>query len=92
METQIPQCIDDPIQFFFWEIDEAIPVLAGMGLGIVMDAMIAFTLAGLIASRLVARLKKGKHQYFMVHWLYWQGCPGFSLKGYPPSHVRKFLE
>lgn len=92
MRTEIPQNIDDPVQFFFWEMDEVIPVFAGLGLGILMNALITYLIVGLAASRLVATLKKGKHQNFMVHWLYWHGVPGAGLKGYPPSYIRKLAE
>ncbi len=91
-EARIPHYIDDPPQFLFWELDEAIPVLAGMGIGIMLNSMICYGAAGLVVSRIVARLKKGKHQNFMIHWLYWQGVPGMKLKGYPESHIRKLTE
>ena len=92
MEARIPHYIDDPPQFLFWELDETIPVLAGIGFGILVNSLISYGLVGLVASRIVAKLKKGQHQNFMIHWLYWQGCPGIGLKGYPKSHVRRLME
>ncbi len=92
MECSIPHYIDDPPQFLFWELDETIPVLAGMGFGILVNSLISYALVGLLASRIVAGLKKGQHRNFMIHWLYWQGFPGTSLKGYPASHIRRFME
>jgi len=89
---RIPKHVDDPGQFFFWEIDEAIPVIAGFTLGAIFNSILLFTFCGIVISRLVAKLKEGKHRGFMLHFLYWHGVPGFKLKEMPDSWVRAFCE
>lgn len=80
MNKKIPRYIDSPKQLFFWEIDELIPLFASISLGIVMNFLTYSIIAGLILTKVVKKLKEGKIDGLMLHYLYWIGIIKFKTK------------
>ncbi len=88
--TEIQRSVDDPITFFFWEIDEVILMASSMFIGIMLDMLITFGLIGVVASYLLKKIKKNNSEGVVIHFLYWSGF--FTLRGCPKSYIREFIE
>jgi len=82
--------IDDPMQFFFWQADEVIPICFMIALGFVTDYLITFTLVGLLIGRIYIKYKNNKPDGFLLHTLYWIGL--YPKKGKIPNGLaREYL-
>lgn len=73
MRKKIPRYLDSPRQLFFWEIDEVIPLLACIGVGLVMEFLGYSILIGLVLTKIVKALKRGKIEGVMFHLAHYYG-------------------
>ncbi|NCN88601.1 MAG: type IV conjugative transfer system protein TraL [Gallionella sp.] len=89
----IPQTLDKPEQFLFFDVDQFIIATSIVGVGISIGSMVGGLIAGVVTARQYGKLKSGKHPKFAVHLLYWWLPNQFLSKteATPPSHIRYFL-
>ena len=88
--TEIQRSIDDPITFLFWEVDEILLMASAMFIGIMIDMLITFGFAGIIASYILRKIKKNNSEGVVLHFLYWHGF--LTLQGCPKSYIRELIE
>lgn len=88
METRIPRYIDDPAQFLFWDLDEALILIGSFCFGILLGYPFWGGLAGIASGRALRKLRSGKAEGYFWHALYWVGI----VKGRPPGHIREMVE
>lgn len=87
----ITRYIDSSAQILWWELDEMILLLASMIFGVATRTLTYCLVVGFLSVFLIAKLKSGRSDGIVYHWLWWYGVPGFVIKG-PSSEVREFLE
>jgi conjugal transfer pilus assembly protein TraL len=86
----IPQRLDAPGKFLFWEYDVALIALAGVLLGLAIEKQLIGLIIGVIAAFFYNKLKAGRHPGMASHLLYWyMGTP--TPKSLPPSNIRELI-
>jgi len=88
--TRILRYIDDPVSFFFWDIDEVVVFATFMVVGLLTDTLTYLILVGFLLSFILSRVKQSRAEGFFMHILYWYGL--CRLRGCPPSYIRGFVE
>lgn len=88
--TRIVRYIDDPISFFFWDIDEVVVFSTFMVMGFLTDTLSYLILVGIIFSICLSKIKQSRAEGFFMHILYWNGF--YRMRGCPPSYIREFIE
>ncbi|NEX63396.1 type IV conjugative transfer system protein TraL [Noviherbaspirillum galbum] len=78
MEVSIPQMVDEFPQVMWWEADELVPILVGMGAGTVFEVFTAGMLAGLVLSGIYIRYKRNALPGSLHHMIYWWGTSGLN--------------
>jgi conjugal transfer pilus assembly protein TraL len=87
----IPQRLDEPPKYLWWDFDVAILAMGAFVLGIVSDNFLMFTTFGIIAAGAYQKLKAGKSRGFGMHLLYWYMPFNFGFRITPPSSIREFI-
>lgn len=72
-DVPIPNYVDRPIQFFFWEIDEVAPLIFMMGVGIATDSLTYVMLPALIGAWRFSRFKLTNLDGMLMHLSYSAG-------------------
>lgn len=88
--VEINRNIDDPMSFFFWEIDEIVVIAATMFIGIVINSLITLGIIGMVFAYILRKIKKSSSEGVMIHFLYWHGF--LPLRNCPKSHIRELSE
>lgn len=87
----IPQKLDEPPKFLWWDFDVAILAMGCVMFGIVLNQTLTFMVVGLIFAGLYQKLKAGRSRAFGLHFLYWYFGANFGFRATPPSAVREFI-
>ncbi len=69
----VPLYVDSPQQVLIFSIDELVPVVLFLGLGILIDQAFILTCAGIGLAKAQRRYIDSMPDGFMLHWLYWTG-------------------
>jgi len=88
--TKIHRYIDDPVSFFFWDIDEVVVFSTFIVMGLMTDTLTYLIVVGMLLSFILSRVKQARAEGFFMHILYWYGI--FPLRGCSPSYIRQFSE
>ena len=88
--TKLHRYIDDPISFFFWDVDEIAVFATFMIMGLLTNTLTVFLLFGLALSFVLSKVKQSRAEGFFMHILYWHGI--YPLKECPPSYIRECSE
>ena len=88
--VMINRNIDDPMTFFFWEIDEIVVIAATIFIGIIINMLFALGIAGIICAYILRKIKKNSSEGVMIHFLYWHGF--IPLRNCPKSYIRELSE
>jgi conjugal transfer pilus assembly protein TraL len=89
-DLRIPRYLNALPQLAWWEVDEAAPMVALVGVGLMMDFLLVAVLIGFTITRILARLKLYKPDGYLFHYLYTIGlteCPEF-----PSYLIDEFVE
>ena len=80
--VKVPKHIDDPMQFAFWEIDEVIPVIALLFLGILTGTLTYMWPLMYLVVKLYQRYKTTARRGALLHFLFFYGLydPGGKNK------------
>ncbi|MCF0254263.1 MAG: type IV conjugative transfer system protein TraL [Duodenibacillus sp.] len=74
---EIPVRADEPPYILLWSADEAVAVIGGLGIGIVLDCVPAALAAGLAVARLYRRFRDQRPRGYLYHLAYRAGL-GFT--------------
>lgn len=75
----IPQYVDELPQIWFWEADEAIFIVLGLFIGIIVGWMFTCAVVGVLMASVFGRFKQGQNRGLIIHVVYWYGV--IPLKG-----------
>ena len=90
-QLRVPQRLDDPPKFLFWDMDISLIVITAFGIGLFTHQLIVLTSIGLFIAYRYTKFKSGKHPYFMIHSFFWFLPIKRKSKRIPDSSVREFL-
>lgn len=76
-ETRIPTRADMPPYLLVWSSDECMPVLLGLGIGIMLNQVFICTTVGLIVAHFYRKFRDLHPDGYLFHLLYWYGF-GFT--------------
>lgn len=82
--------LDSAHQVFFWEIDEAVPMLLMLGLGIFMHKLLYTLPIGITISKMISMTKSKGVKGLFFHRLYWYGL--LPLKNMPNPFIKEYVE
>lgn len=86
----IPRRLDDPVQFFFWDADEAILVIFFTLMGALLGQILVGIVVGLLLSRAFARVKAESGRGVITRFLYWYTPSQWWFRSRAASHVREY--
>lgn len=86
----VPRFIDSQYQIFFWEMDELVPLIVFIGVGIIFEVLLWALLAGLILTVRFSRFKLARLEGVLVHLAYWFGVLTLN-KRFTNGLVREML-
>ncbi|MDD6176979.1 MAG: type IV conjugative transfer system protein TraL [Succinivibrionaceae bacterium] len=87
---EIPRYIDEPPTILLWSIDELVPFIFGLVIGMQIGHALICTLLGLILTRIYQRYLDQNSDGFINHWLYWHGFTLFGSITIPNPYEREF--
>ena len=87
----VPQRLDDPPKFLWWDFDVAVLAMGCLVIGIMTNQMLIFSVAGGIVAMSYQKLKAGRSKAFGLHAIYWFLPVSMGFKVTPPSAVREFI-
>jgi conjugal transfer pilus assembly protein TraL len=70
---ELPRGVDDPPSLLLWRLDDLIPLILMLVIGMLTDRLMIFLVLGLVLSRLYGRFRDSRPDGFALHWCYWQG-------------------
>ena len=87
----LPQRLDDPPKFLWWDFDVAILAMGCLVLGILVNQTVTFAGIGVVIAMSYQKVKAGRSRAFGLHALYWYLPMSFGFKITPPSAMREFI-
>lgn len=87
----IPQRLDDPPKFLWWDFDVAILAMGCLVIGILVNQTFTFTIIGGFVAMAYQKVKAGRSRAFGLHALYWYLPITFGFRITPPSAMREFI-
>lgn len=92
--TQIPRRIDDPPHLLLWSLDEIVPTLLGLVIGMMLGKALICLLIGLLITNLYKRFRDNHPDGYLLHLLYWGGFlmnPSLLTRQKPLSLKNPFI-
>lgn len=86
--VRIPTRADDPPHMLLWSADEIMPIIGGLGIGIVLDQVLICVVIGAITTNLYKRFRDLHPDGFLMHIAYHYGF-GFSRSA---SMINPFIK
>jgi len=87
----IPQRLDDPPKYLWWDFDVAIIAMGSFVVGIVAGSFWLFTIIGFLIALAYQKIKGGKTRGFGLHLVYWYSPFTLGFRLTPPSSIREFI-
>jgi conjugal transfer pilus assembly protein TraL len=88
----IPQHLDDPPRFLFWDLDEAILFMLALVLGLMVDLVFVGGATGVALILAYGKAKSGRHRAYALHLMYWHLPVTLGFRRTPPSWIREFIQ
>lgn len=89
---KIPTGQDDPMMFFFWSLDEALPFLIAFGIGIVLHKTLFLLIAAYIFVKIYRKLKDSSPDKFFLHTAYHYGLVPIKSRTLINPFEEKFIQ
>ena len=89
--SEIPQHLDDPPRFLFWDFDQAVLFMLALSVGMLMQMIFLGAAAGVGLVVLYGKAKSGQHRAFALHLMYWYLPLGLGFRRTPPSFIREYI-
>ena len=70
-KVTIPRYIDDPPHLLMWQLDEMLPVLIGIVIGMIIGSPTYTIIAGIVVGRFYKKIKNSRPDGFFYHYVYW---------------------
>ena len=86
--VRIPTRADDLPHMLLWSADEIMPIIGGLGIGIVLDQVLICVVIGAITTNLYKRFRDLHPDGFLMHLAYHYGF-GFSCSA---SMINPFIK
>ncbi|EIC23882.1 type IV conjugative transfer system protein TraL [Thiorhodovibrio frisius] len=86
----LPHGVDDPPSLLLWRLDELIPLVLMLVIGMLSDRLLIFLALGLGLSRLYGRFRDSRPDGFTLHWGYWHGLVPLKARRCPNPFTRRF--
>lgn len=86
----IPRYVDAQMQVLFWELDEVVPVVALMGVGIMTDTLAYMFIVMVIVWKLFGRFKDNNLDGILMHLAYVNGLASLN-KRFPAGIERLYV-
>ena len=86
--VQIPRHVDDPPTLLLWRIDDLVPMVLMVSLGILADQLLLFLVLGLLGVRLYGRFRQSRPDGYALHWAYWAGLLRLKGRTTPNPYIR----
>jgi conjugal transfer pilus assembly protein TraL len=92
-KLKIPSRLNSPPKMLFWDLDVAMMVITGIGIGIISKTIFICLLISAALAFFWSKAKAGKHPWFFVHGIAWYLADEVSLKNerMPPNSIKEFL-
>ncbi|TXH92270.1 type IV conjugative transfer system protein TraL [Thauera aminoaromatica] len=87
----VPQRLDDPPKFLWWDFDVALIFMGTLVFGLAVGYILSFVLLGAVLASMYQKTKVGQHRAFGMHLMYWYLPVTFGFKRTPPSCIREFI-
>lgn len=81
--VKIPRYVDSQMQVLFWEIDEIVPVVALMGVGIVTDTLSYMLVLMIIVWKVFGKFKNNNLDGILMHLAYVNGIAQLNKRFHP---------
>ena len=91
LKYAIPQRLDDPPKFLWWDFDVAILFMGCMVIGIMTNQTFTFMFFGFFAAMGYQKLKAGRSRAFGIHAIYWYLPTRLGFRITAPSALREFI-
>ncbi|MGN1393019.1 MAG: type IV conjugative transfer system protein TraL [Succinivibrionaceae bacterium] len=88
---EFPHGVDEPPIILLWSIDELLPLIVGILIGMQIGQALICTIIGLFISKLYSRFLDIKPQGYLLHLLYWYGIYFRSYRTMPNPFKREFV-
>lgn len=72
-EMELPHYIDAQQQIFFWEVDEIMPIISFIGVGLMTDTLTVWLLFSIVFHYAFTRFKYSQMDGILMHLVYWHG-------------------
>lgn len=89
-DLRIPRYLNSLPQLAWWEIDEIMPSVALLGMGLMFEHLLPSLLAGLAITRVLQRVKVFKPDGYLFHLLYVLGLQ--NSPEFPAHFHEEFIE
>jgi len=78
--VSLPRHVDAPQRFLLWTVDQAIPFLLIVGLGIFLNMLMLSIIAGVAVSYYFNRYKESRSDGYIRHMFWWYGMAATGSK------------
>jgi conjugal transfer pilus assembly protein TraL len=79
----LPHGVDDPPSLLLWRLDDLIPLILMLVIGMLTDRLAVFLVLGVMLSRLYGRFRDSRPDGFALHWCYWHGLLPLPARSCP---------
>lgn len=86
----IPRYVDSQMQVLFWEVDEVVPVVALMGVGIMTDTLSYMFVIMIVVWHLFGKFKDSNLDGILMHLAYTNGIATLNKRF--PSGIERVME
>ena len=86
-----PAHLDDPATILLWRIDDLVPIVVCVCVGILTHQFLLFMVLGLVSVRYYSRYRDSRPDGFALHWAYWVGLLPLSAPTTPNPYIRRWL-
>lgn len=74
-QRPFPHGLDDPPEVLIWSINDIVPLVVGVALGIVIEQLLICLTAGLLAVYFYRKYRDSRPDGHVFHAMYWFGIP-----------------
>lgn len=89
--VRIPRRCDDPIHLLLWSLDEMLPLLLGLTIGVLLGKALICSVIGMAMTNLYRRFQDLHPRGYLNHLLYWYGFMSFKAKSMKNPFVKRYL-
>ncbi len=86
----LPRTVDEPPYFLLWRVDDFVPPVLFLVIGMLAGAALAFAGIGVALSLFYRRYREGRPEFYVLHALYWSGLWPARGHSFPNPYCRVF--